>query len=118
MQAFFQKYLSKPKGRFYCIYVDFSKAFDSVPHSLLWYKLYKSGLHGNIMKVLQDMYKQAVSCTLTPEGLSEHFINSVGTRQGCLLSHILFILYLNTWIESCKQMKRKLKLWFLEMGAV
>ena len=32
-----QKYLSKRKGRFYCTFVDFSRAFDSIPHAHLWY---------------------------------------------------------------------------------
>lgn len=27
-----QKYLSKPNGRFYVLFVDFSKAFDKIPH--------------------------------------------------------------------------------------
>jgi hypothetical protein len=30
LQAMVQKYISRPKGRLYCIFIDFSKAFDSV----------------------------------------------------------------------------------------
>ena len=30
-----QKYLSKRGGRFYCLFVDFSRAFDSIPHAHL-----------------------------------------------------------------------------------
>ena len=32
LQSMAQKYLSKKGGRFYCLYVDFSKAFDSLIH--------------------------------------------------------------------------------------
>ena len=30
-----QKYLSKKKGRFYCLNVDFAKPFDAIDHSKL-----------------------------------------------------------------------------------
>ena len=102
LQSVVQKYLTKRRGRFYCAFIDFSKAFDSIPHVLLWYRLLKTGLHGRVMTVFMDMYKQSSSCVLTPEGLSEFFTNSVGTRQGCLLSPIFFVLYLNSFIEMCK----------------
>ena len=36
LNALGQKYLSKPKGRFYCLVIDFAKAFDSVDHDKLW----------------------------------------------------------------------------------
>ena len=32
LNALVEKYLSQKRGRFYCVYVDFSKAFDTVPH--------------------------------------------------------------------------------------
>ena len=32
LQSLAQKYLSKPGGRFYCLYIDFSKAFDRIRH--------------------------------------------------------------------------------------
>ena len=38
LQSLVNKYLCKEKGRFYSVFVDFSKAFDSVPHRLLFYR--------------------------------------------------------------------------------
>ena len=35
LQALVQKYLSKKQGMFYCISVDFQKAFDSIQHDKL-----------------------------------------------------------------------------------
>ena len=81
-----QKYLSRPKGRFYCAFVDFSTAFDCIQHNLLFYALVKKGVHGNFIKVIQSMYKSLKSCVKTPQGLTEVFGCSTGTRQGCILS--------------------------------
>ena len=36
LQCLVNKYLSKEKGRFYSVFVDFSKAFDSIPHKHLF----------------------------------------------------------------------------------
>ena len=44
LQAVVQKYLDKPKGRMYCGYIDFSKAFDCVQHKFLWCILIKEGI--------------------------------------------------------------------------
>ena len=43
-----QKYITKRKGRFYCLFIDFSSAFDTVQHKLVWYILTKIGVHGKI----------------------------------------------------------------------
>ena len=40
LQSMIRKYLGKKGERFYSIFVDFSKAFDSVPHKHLFYKLF------------------------------------------------------------------------------
>lgn len=39
LQAMVQKYLSKKGGRFYCLYVDFRKAFDKINHNMLFQAL-------------------------------------------------------------------------------
>ena len=36
LQSLIQKYLSKPNGRFYVLYVDFKKAFDGLNHHKLF----------------------------------------------------------------------------------
>ena len=46
----------------YSCFIDFSKAFDSLDHSLLWSKLANFGLSFRILSLLQDMYSKANSC--------------------------------------------------------
>ena len=46
LMAMGQKYLSKRGGRFYCLFVDFSKAFDRVNHTELINSLICKGVHG------------------------------------------------------------------------
>ena len=86
-----QKDITKRKGRFYCLFIDFSSAFDTVQHKLLWYMLTKKGVHGKIFNVLKSMYAQLESCVLTPQGLTEYFKCTVGTRQGYMISLLIFI---------------------------
>ena len=91
LYAVVSKYISKKKGRMYACFVDFSKAFDSIRHSLLWYQMIKSGIHRKSMRVMQSMYENLKSCVRTQGGLTHYFDCSVGTRQGCmLLSYLLY----------------------------
>ena len=97
-----QKYLCKPKGRMYGLYVDFSKAFDRVPHKMLFSQLMKIGLHGDMLKTIMDMYSKLESCVQSENSLTKTFKCKLGTRQGCMLSPLLFALYLNQYIEMCQ----------------
>ena len=55
----------------------------------------KSGMHGKFMKVIIPIYNELTACISTPEGLTEFFFKCfIGTRQGCMLSPLLLILYL------------------------
>lgn len=103
LQSLVQKYLSRKKGRYYALFVDFSKAFDSIPHFLLWYKLINSGVHGKTINVLRDMYSKLKSCVRTPEGLTEYFKCNVGTRQGCMMSPFLFSMYIGGLVDMLKE---------------
>ena len=51
LQSLVQKYMCKSKGRCYVLMLDLLKAFDTVPHVLLWYKLMKLGVHGRVLNV-------------------------------------------------------------------
>ena len=82
LQSIIQKYLSRQKGRNYVLFIDFSKAFDTIPHALLWYKMQRCGIHGKILVLLRNMYSQLKSCVRTEAGLTEYFNCTIGTRQG------------------------------------
>ena len=57
LYAMTEKYLCRKGGRFYCAFVDFSRAFDSIGHTKLWYRLINEGVHGRIL-VLRSMYRK------------------------------------------------------------
>lgn len=102
LTATIQKYLSKRGGRFYVIFVDFSKAFDSVQHNHLWVSLLNNRIHGKILNIIRSMYSQIKSRVKTKHGLTEAFTNYIGTMQGDVLSPLLFILYLNEFVDQLK----------------
>ena len=56
-QSLVSKYVSKKRRRFYSVFVDFAKAFDSVPHLHLFYSLIQEGLHGRTICLLRNMYQ-------------------------------------------------------------
>lgn len=79
----------------YTAFIDFSKAFDRVDRRLLWYKLEKLGLSGNILRSLQAIYSE-VKCAVRLHGMTTDWFNvNSGVKQGCILSPLLFSMYLN-----------------------
>ena len=103
LMAMGQKYLSKRGGRFYCLFVDFSKAFDRVNHTELINSLIRKGVHGKFLNLLIAMYSQLCTCVkLDNHKCSRQFRCNIGTRQGCKLSTILFTLFLNDLIDELK----------------
>ena len=104
LSALVQKYSHKKKGRFYCVFIDFAKAFDTINHQVLFNSLRNIGITGKFYHVIVSMYSKLAACVRTPTGLTSTFKCNQGTRQGCILSPQLFIVFINTLItifESC-----------------
>ena len=81
--------------KFYCAFVDFTKAFDYIVRDNLWYKLVKLGLRGKILDILKSMYSSVKSRVKFDSKLGNEFNCTLGVRQGECLSPLLFSLYLN-----------------------
>ena len=61
----------------------------------MWYKLESLGLNGKILKAVKSLYSDVKCCVQLNGTKSDWFSVSSGLKQGCLLSPILFNLYIN-----------------------
>ena len=86
----------RKRGRYaHCAFVDFRKAYDSVKHSVLWERLEALGLGPKLIELLKSIYDK-VRCTVRKDHkLSDLFPYTIGVRQGCILSPIIFNLFIN-----------------------
>ena len=90
-----KKSLSKRGGKLYTCFVDLKKAFDSVQRGPLFHILCQNGLSGKFLNALGAIYKSVVSCVRIGDRLTEFFDCPAGLRQGCILSPMLFSLFIN-----------------------
>lgn len=81
----------------YVCFVDFQKAYDTVPRHQLWTKLEGMGIRGFIMDAIQALYANVPVCVRTRTGLTPTFQSLMGVKQGCPLSPTLFGLYIDDW---------------------
>ncbi|KAL7836057.1 hypothetical protein SRHO_G00284040 [Serrasalmus rhombeus] len=76
-------------------FVDLEKAFDCVPRGILWEVLREYGVHSSLLRAIQALYKQSRSLVRMAGSKSDFFPVRVGLRQGCPLSPILFIIFMD-----------------------
>ncbi|UYV62140.1 K02A2.6-like [Cordylochernes scorpioides] len=73
LTSLIQMTLSRKRRKLYAFFVDVKKAFDTVPHSLLWKKLTVYGLSTRFISLIQSYYNQ-MSATIRWNGSLTEFI--------------------------------------------
>ena len=72
------------------ISIDAEKAFDKIQHPFMIKALQKAGIEGTYLNIIKAIYdKPTANIILNDETLKAFSLKS-GTRQGCLLSPLLF----------------------------
>ena len=83
------------KKHVFACFVDLKKAFDSVWHLGLFYKLSKQGFSSKFLNIIKCIYDNIQSCIKLSTGYTDFFSSRIGTSQGCNLSPTLFNLFIN-----------------------
>jgi len=87
------------------IFLDFSNAFNCVPHFALFKKLSKIGISGSFLKIIIDSFKNRKEFISYNNCNSNPYCIKVGIPQGQVSSPIYFNIYKSDLIECIKYSK-------------
>ncbi|XP_039298009.1 uncharacterized protein LOC120354675 [Nilaparvata lugens] len=92
--------LAVKRQKVYAFFVDYSAAFDRIDRHSLFLKLSEMRISTKMLRILQVIYSNSTARVWSQEGLSDAFETNTGVKQGCLLSPLLFALFLNDLEEN------------------
>ena len=95
LRTLIEKYTKDKCGKLFACFLDFRKAFDTVIHAIMLYKLLKNGIAGNFYNVIKNMYVDNNLSVKMQDGFTQSFMSTIGVRLGDTLSPDLFKIFIN-----------------------
>ncbi|KAI8493649.1 hypothetical protein Bbelb_285700 [Branchiostoma belcheri] len=87
----------------YMVFVDLTKAFDTVNRPLLWEVLRRFGCPPKYLAVLKSLHNGAMVRVLGGGAKSDAFPVCTGVRQGCVIAPVIFNLFLAAVMLAAKK---------------
>ena len=95
-------YINKLKDKNHMIIsIDAKKTFDKIQHPFMVKKkkktLQKAGIEGTYINIIKAIYDKPTANIILKGEILKAFPLKSGSRQGCLLSPLLFNIVLEVW---------------------
>ena len=89
----------------YACFIDIRKAYDTVWHDGLKMKLIENGITGPMYRAICSLYSGCESTVRLDGqlGYTDFFPIETGVRQGCILSPLLYSIFINDLAKTLKQ---------------
>jgi hypothetical protein len=88
----------------YLCFIDVKKAYDRVWQDGLLKQLWNFDIKGKMWRIIREMYKGTRSSVIVGNGATDEFDIKVGVKQGCVLSPLLYSIFIMGLVNEIKKL--------------